>query len=876
MPNKFLILLVKLCLSSVASVWGNRAVIVAATSSEDAVPFTLGRPALAHRRALSQGGGGSQVTVGGPDGNGDYETLLAALDAGEDDVLVLDGVHDVHGTIRIERSGVRIIGTSRDGTVLRKTGSASFILVVNAEDVTVANLTLDAKTFDNDSNQIWEAFGTVNCNRTVLRSTTVLGSDHMFAVYFAGSADTIDAFNDGRMDSGNVLEDNIIHSDYSGGALTFKLQKNGRVSDNTITGGSISLAMNRDLTCSGNTVEDSASAGIYVKVPAENNVLDGNTVLRSQSSGIVVRRRNGQTPTSYRAPGISIRSNRIEDSRFMGIEVDQTMGAVIEGNVARTPDFSSIYLLRTDGAQVVGNSVEDFGQSAHRTPIHGWSDSQNSGIYGDYATTGATIKDNIVVNAGSEGARFGIKIAPWGLNTGSLVANNTIMGSFTFNPVDVPLGSNAVEGNSYTEEVEVSNGGDDNGDTASAPATVGPNGAYATLTAALDAGESNVLILDGVHDIHETIKIQRPNVQISGESRDGTVLRKIGPASFILVVDTENVTVANLTLDAKTFDSNSNQIWEAFGCVNCNHTTLRGATILGSMHMFAVFFAGPGNQFDAGQATIDAFDASWLDVGNVCEDNIIHSDFPGDVLSFSLQKSGRVTGNTVVGGVISFFMNKDSTCDRNTVNDSNTAGIFISVPAENNLLEGNTVRRSTGSGIVVRRQIDHRDGADGVSGSILTPTSYRAPGIVIQNNLVEDSRFMGIEIDQTVGAVVEGNTVMTPDFHGIYFLRTDNPQVLGNRAEDFGQSAHRVPIHGWSDSQNAGIYGDYALTGAVIENNTVVNSASEGARFGIKIAPWTENFGSLVVNNTIQGSLTYVAVDVPPGSNVAEHNTILP
>lgn len=217
--------------------------------------------------------------------------------------------------------------------------------------------------------------------------------------------------------------------------------------------------------------------------------------------------------------------------------------------------------------------------------------------------------------------------------------------------------------------------------------------------------------------------------------------------------------------DGKTYDTDNNRIWETFGVVNSNEVSISNCIIHGSSHMFAVFFAGP--RLDAGQATIDGFNDDNLDKDNVISSCTIYSDFEGDVLSFSLQQNGAVINNVVNGGVISFFMNKDSVCNNNQVIDSNTWGIFVSVPAENNVIDNNVITNSRNSGIKVARQIDH---LDPITNEPVTPLSYRASKIFITNNQIENARFFGLEIDQTKEAEIKNNQVSLSDYSGIYLM----------------------------------------------------------------------------------------------------------
>ena len=111
----------------------------------------------------------------------------------------------------------------------------------------------------------------------------------------------------------------------------------------------------------------------------------------------------------------------------------------------------------------------------------------------------------------------------------------------------------------------------------------------------------------------------------------------------------------------------------------------------------------------------------------------------------------------------------------------------------------------------------------------------------MRNNQVFGSRFMGVEIDQTVGALIEGNTVTSPDYSAIYSLQSNDMNVVSNTLEDFGQCLQRTPIYQWDIHQNSGVYFDVAMVNSTIQGNDVVNATSSGTRFGVKIGPWTES-----------------------------------
>ena len=280
-----------------------------------------------------------------------------------------------------------------------------------------------------------------------------------------------------------------------------------------------------------------------------------------------------------------------------------------------------------------------------------------------------------------------------------------------------------------------------------------------SLADALDSGCKDIYIENGNFLIESTIKITRP-VRIRGGSARNTILNYTGTGSLLIVEETHHVEVERLTLDVYSHETDANNIWEAFGVFESHHCALRDCIVVGNKIQFAVFFAGP--KVNASQPTIDAFESGQLDHNNIVERNNIRQYDVVDVLSFSLQKNGIVRDNIVEGGVISFFMNKDSKCVGNRVVNSLAQGIFVSVPAERNVIKDNEILNSTNAGIKIARQIDHNDD----NGESLTPLEYRAPGIVIEGNEINTTGYFGIELTHTIGAKVESNAVQNVALSG--------------------------------------------------------------------------------------------------------------
>jgi len=402
---------------------------------------------------------------------------------------------------------------------------------------------------------------------------------------------------------------------------------------------------------------------------------------------------------------------------------------------------------------------------------------------------------------------------------------------------------------------------------------------YDTLTEALDAGHGSIFILNGIHRLDTTIQIMRPYVQIVGESKEGTVLLYEGINTMIQIVDTHDVSVSSLTLDAKTNDYDGHRIWEAFGVTNSYYVSLTDSIIYGSTQMFAVFFSGPTNHYEAGQETIDAFNQNHLDKYNKVEGNTIYQYSTLDVLSFSLQQYGRVKDNLVVGGTISFFMNKQSDCSDNTIVDSMTNGVFLSVPAEDNRIERNRIFNSRNAGIKVARQVDHLGILDSDTGEYgsLTPTTYRAPGMILADNHVYGSSYFGLEIQNTVDAKIESNVVSNTALSAVYSLYNTDMSLENNEFAHFGRNCTDST---WSRF-NAAMFGDYKTSGSRIANNVIFSSDGDEvwgekcAKYAIFINGGADQSGNVVSKNIVSGTYLGDPFSVSPGDNVVENNMIL-
>ncbi|WP_139488510.1 hypothetical protein [Brevibacillus dissolubilis] len=102
-------------------------------------------------------------------------------------------------------------------------------------------------------------------------------------------------------------------------------------------------------------------------------------------------------------------------------------------------------------------------------------------------------------------------------------------------------------------------------------------GDYTSLEAALAARETDIYIKNGVYDVHTTLLVDYPNVTITGESKNGVILRQNNPEADLLAVKADYVTISNLTLDTQTYEA-----WAAFVESGANYVTVVDSRFLGS------------------------------------------------------------------------------------------------------------------------------------------------------------------------------------------------------------------------------------------------------------------------------------------------------
>lgn len=397
---------------------------------------------------------------------------------------------------------------------------------------------------------------------------------------------------------------------------------------------------------------------------------------------------------------------------------------------------------------------------------------------------------------------------------------------------------------------------------------------FSTIQAAFDSNANNILIKDGTYRVNTMLEIARDGVEIKGESRDGVVIEAFNMSDEVVQdrdcydlfhVDANHVTVSNLTLKQNPNCKNTTFVTGAN-----HHVVLKDSHLIGSEDMFTIFYAGPHHV--NGPQPLAMFERGELDHNNQVLNNIIDSTYWGDVLSFSMQKDGNVSGNTLNGGLIALFLDDNVTCEHNTLNSPEARGIAISLPSKDVFVRYNTITNSKGAGISTSRQSDYQDDI----GKSLTKLDYRGTGIIIEANEVVDSRYHGIEVSNIKSSVIKNNDVTSTAHSGIYIVYSDELLIYKNRVTDSNlvASGLKDSEHAWNPNWDSAIYFDTNVTTSRVSLNTIIGNNGKIQR-GVAINPYNVgNTNSSLYWNSFEGGFMYEKVYSGDASNRVFENDI--
>jgi hypothetical protein len=341
---------------------------------------------------------------------------------------------------------------------------------------------------------------------------------------------------------------------------------------------------------------------------------------------------------------------------------------------------------------------------------------------------------------------------------------------------------------------------------------------------------------DGEYFINKVLHIEKPNIKIIGLTNASTIhikqknILKDGiSAKFADYFEMRNVSV-HVEHNDKV----------CFTVASCNNTKVEDCYFYGNHNTFCVYYAGPSTLIE-GSNTLMAYRNNKLDNYNVFRRNVVYSQWSGDNISFSLQNKGLFTYNIIRGGKLAVYMCRNSWVTCNRIYDSNTNGIFVSLPTHYTQIKHNILYECEDSAIAIRNQVEH---------GTFTKTPYH---ILIKDNYVYDSKDNSIELNDLSTAIVDGNTFISTDIYGLYCLRCDNLSIINNKISEFKVAA-------WLER----------TSNCLFENNNILSIFPNYGNNVVKITNASNN--NTIRGNKVSGKINY---DLVPISNDSTGLTVL-
>lgn len=241
------------------------------------------------------------------------------------------------------------------------------------------------------------------CNNTVVAGCHFYGTNDFFDIYYAGPSalvagqNTLDAYTNYKLDTGNVFYNNIVYSSWQGDSVSFSLQYKGKFAKNFIRGGKVAVYMCRSCNIYNNIVCDSTTNGFYVSYPSDHLLIVGNKVSNVTYSAIkgADQMEHGTfTPYDY---NILIKHNTLFDSQMYGIELNDSFAIDIIDNDIVSGQTVGILASRSMNILIKNNSIAYFNYGIYFTRVSGSRILSNKiiSIYPKLGTGGIKMENNI-------------------------------------------------------------------------------------------------------------------------------------------------------------------------------------------------------------------------------------------------------------------------------------------------------------------------------------------------------------------------------------------------------------------------------------------------------------------------------------------------
>ncbi|HEX2986171.1 MAG TPA: right-handed parallel beta-helix repeat-containing protein [Caproiciproducens sp.] len=354
--------------------------------------------------------------------------------------------------------------------------------------------------------------------------------------------------------------------------------------------------------------------------------------------------------------------------------------------------------------------------------------------------------------------------------------------------------------------------------------TTDGTGNYTSIQGAIGAGETNILIKNGTYKISSPLIVRKKGTIITGESTKGVKIIQTNQTADGVVLYADDSGISHVTVDCQTYGGLGSAIVEG----HSSNVKVSDCIVYGSNNGFSIYFAGKDYKSDAD--TIAGVETGNLDQNNVIEQCTVYSSSKTDGVILALQGNGKMINNTIIGTRIAFYMCNSSLVSGNTVIDSSQEGIFVSIPAFNNVIKNNRISHCALSGIKVAAETEHMNDA-------IRNHTYVGKGFTIENNTIENPAYFGMDVDELADSVIRNNKLSKCDYMGMYLLRSNNLSLFENKIENAGygvnepeNSNYKKNLENgisWNVNDNSGIFLDYKACDNKIVKNTI-NSFSPG------------------------------------------------
>lgn len=277
----------------------------------------------------------------------------------ENTIYLAPGNYYLSSILKIQKNNFTFKGTTDnpdDVHIYQRTDTE--ILLVEANNVTISGISFHV---DKISEKTCVTFA--SCNQCNVTNCNFYGSDFHFTVFFAGpnyltkGQNTIDGYLNNTLNNGNVFESNSIYSNFIGDGVSFSLQNNGSFINNHLIGCKIAIYMDKNCNISNNTISYSNNSGIFFSLPLENILVENNLIIRPQQSGMVFRLQLEHGEFINDTHNITIRSNTIINSQYMGIECNYTDNIDIINNKIISPSNSPLYTYKCSDINLDNNDI---------------------------------------------------------------------------------------------------------------------------------------------------------------------------------------------------------------------------------------------------------------------------------------------------------------------------------------------------------------------------------------------------------------------------------------------------------------------------------------------------------------------------------------